>query len=320
MRFSGLIFFSVLLFLSSGCEKEDQPELLSKGQLEVFAYLPRQSEFLLYMNLNQLRHTDLWDNYFKKSLDSYQEQKWLSEFESATSIGINDGVAEVYLATSWAGTNIFIIRFDKNYDKIKNYFDTSYSTYLSNNNKIYFKENNPSSEYYLTDKSLLLIANNREFITSITTDGFNSIKENAGMMSAINSIRKKKYYWMATDKGNYASALIDQLVDLRGSEDEKKMFSSIKGISLSASFEDGAEFASLWELSNERDAFLFSVALRSAISNNAPKNIDDRLKEIINKIKVKRNDNAVSIDLSLDKNDLTEIQNISNKKNMNKKL
>lgn len=320
MRFSGSIILSVLLFFSDGCQSDNQPEPLSKEQLEVFDYLPRQSEFVLYMNANQLRQTSFWVDYFKKSLNSYQNQNWLGEFESATGTGINNGVAEVYLAASWAGKNIFVIRFDKNYDRIKEYFNNSYSSDLINGKKIYSEKSNPLSQFYFISDSLLLIANNIEFISSITSNEFNSLKENAEMMTGINNVKRKEYYWMVTDQVTYVSSLIEQLIDLKGNEDARKMFGSIKNISLSVSFEDDVELSSLWELSNEKDAFLLSVAMRSAISNNLPGNMDDRLKEIIKKIKIKRDDNIVSLDLTLVEKDINELQNLSKEKNMNEQL
>lgn len=314
MKFSGIIFSTLALIFCFGCNNEDQPESLTNEQLEAFNYIPHGSEFVLFMDLNQLGRTDLWQEYFKKSLDGYQKQNWLSEFESATGVGMDDGIAEVYVATSWAGNNLFIIRFDKNIDKIKNYFESSFSSYLSNTKKIYFKESNPSAEYYIANKSLLLIVNNHETIASITSDVFKSIKENGEMMTAINNIQKKKYYWMVTDKGSYASILISQLANSGGSEVAREMFSSIKSISLSGSFESGAEFASIWELSNEKDAFLFSVAIRSAISNYSPKNVNGRIKEILNSIKVKRDNDKVSLDLTVDQKDLSDIQNLLKQK------
>jgi hypothetical protein len=314
MKFSGIIFSTLALIFCFGCNNGDQPESLTNEQLEAFNYIPQESEFVLFMNINQLGRTDLWQNYFKKSLDSYQKQNWLSEFESATGIGMDDGIAEVYITASWAGNNLFIIRFDKNYDKIKYYFDTTFSSYLSNTKKIYFKESNPASEYYFANKSLLLIVNNHETVASITSNVFKSIIENGEMMAAINNIKRKKYYWMVTDKGSYASILISQLANSGGGEDTREMFSSIKSISLSASFELGAEFASIWQLSNDKDAFLFSVAIRSAISNYSPKNVDGRIKEILNSIKVKRDNDKVSLDLTVDQKDLSDIQNLLKQK------
>lgn len=310
MKFSGIIFSTLVLIFCFGCNSEDQPESLTIEQLEAFNYIPQESEFVLFMNINLLGRTNLWQDYFKKSLDGYQKQNWLSEFETATGVGTDDGIAEIYVSTSWAGKNLFIIRFNKNFDKIKNYFDTTFSSYLSGTKKIYFKEINPSSEYYFANKSLLLVVNNHETLASITSDAFKSIKQNGEMIAAINNIQKKKYYWMVTDNGSYASMLISQVANSDGVENVGEMFGSIKSISLSASFELGAEFASIWQLSNDKDAFLLSVAIRSAISNYSPKNIDERIKEIINSIKVKRDNDKVFLDLRVDLKDLSVIQNL----------
>lgn len=314
MKFSGIIFSTLVLIFCFGCNNEDQPELLTNEQLEAFNYIPEESDFILFINLNQLRRTDFWDDYFKKSLDSYQKQNWLSEFESAADIGLGDGIVEVYLATSWAGDNLFIIRFEKNIDKIKNYFESSFSSYLINSKKIYFKKSSPSSEYYFASNSLLIIVNNKKLAALIASDGFKSIKRNDEMMAAIDNIRKKKYYWMVTDKSSYASRLISQLTNSNRSEEVRDMFNSIRSISLCASFELEAEFGSMWQLSNDKDAFLFSVAVRSAISNYIPKNSGEGIKEIIKNLKVKRNNDKVSLELKVDKENLSSIQNLLKQK------
>lgn len=314
MKFLGIIFFTLVLTFCPGCDIGDQLEPLTNEQSEAFNYIPKESDFVLFLNLNELRRSDLWQEYFKNSLDISEKQNWLSEFESAADIRLGDGIGEVYLAASWAGNNLFIVRFEKNINKIKNYFNSAFDSSLINSKKIYFKKSDPLSQYYFASDTLLIIVNNQNTIASITSDSFKSIKENNEMMLAINNIQKKKYYWMVTDKSNYAYDLISGLMESGASEELRNIFSSIKSVSLYASFELGAEFASILQLSNDKDAFLLSVAVRSAISNYTSNNSGEGTNEIINNLKVKRNNDKVSLELKVDKENLSDIQNLLKQK------
>ena len=118
-----------LLIIFSGCVKNVEIDPITPPQWKVFSYFPGDTQFVLYMNLNELRKTEFWESYFEHSLKQSQKNKgeldindWLTEFEGQTGVGLNDGVSEIYMASTWMGNNIIAVSFDKNLEKVSNYF------------------------------------------------------------------------------------------------------------------------------------------------------------------------------------------------------
>jgi len=122
------------------------------------------------------------------------------EFESATDTRLKDGARELYLFTSLPSENIFIIRFDKNYEKT-------------------------TTEIYFPRPFLMVAANSRELIKSITSNEFKSIKKDSELYTAIDIIKKKKYYLIVTiNVSDYAAAIAAQFFNSIDNGEIKKIF------------------------------------------------------------------------------------------------
>jgi hypothetical protein len=318
-----------LLIVFSGCEKNVETDPITSSQWRVFNYLPGETQFVLYMNLDELRKTEFWESYFKHSLKQNQKNRgeldinyWLTEFEKQTGVGLNNGVSEIYISSTWMENNIIAVTFNKNLDKVGNYFrdNNKFKKIQKGNKEIFAGKLNISADFYFPGDSLLLIVKDKHYIDKLTEDNIKSIKDNKKLISIIKKIRSKKHYWVATDKGNYAAALIEKLLSVNQELRARNFINSIEGISLSAEFREGVNIESLWNCSSSKDAYLLAAAIQTALSMDLFKHETAYLGKLLDKIKIEREDSQINFYIEIGKNDIEEIKNLAKKDLIQNKL
>ena len=311
-----------LLIACSGCVKKVEIDPISSSQWRVFEYLPGETQFVLYMNLNELRKTEFWESYFKYSLKQNQNSleemdvdNWVKEFENQTGVGLNDGISEIYISSTWMGNNIVAVTFDKNFKKINDYFRDSdrFKKIQKHDRVIFAGKSKISADFYFPNDSLLLIVNKNDYIDKLIGNKVNSIKNNKRLISVIKKIRCKKHYWMATDKGNYAAALLEKLLNINQELKVRNLINSIEGISLSAEFKEGINIESLWNCSSSKDAYLLAAAIQTALSMDLFKNENTLLAKLFEKIEIKRENSQINFQIDMDKSDIEEFKSLAKK-------
>ena len=333
--FNGFTTFSLnmvwvsLLIIFSGCTKKVEIDPITSSQWRVFSYLPGETQFVLYMNLNELRKTEFWESYIEHSLKQNRKNTgeldisdWLTEFEEQSGVGLNDGVSEVYISSTWMGKNIIAVTFDKNFEKVSNYFKSSnrFEKIRKGDKEIFAGKLNISADFYFPSDSLLLIINDDDYIDKLMGENIKSIKDNKKLMGIIKKIRSKKHYWMATDKGNYAAELLERLFSVNRELRGRNFINSIEGISLSAEFKEGINIESLWSCSSSKDAYLLAAAIQTALSMDLFKNETTYLGKLLDKIEIDRNDSQIDFHIEISKNDIEEIKSLAKKDLIQNKL
>jgi len=318
------IFICTLFFY--GCVKNDEVDPISSYQWEVFGYLPEETQFVLYMNLNELRKTEFWESYFEHSLKlnsgELDVHNWLTEFENETGVGLNNGVSEIYTASTWRGNNVIAVSFDKNFEKIRNYFreENGFEEIKKGNRKIFTSKFKTSADFYFPNDSLLLIINDDDYIDKLFGDNNKSLKDNKKLIGVIKKIRNKKHYWMATDKGNYAAALLEKLLNVNQDLKSRDFINSIEDISLSAEFQEGVNIESLWNCNSSKNAYLLATAIRGALAMDLFKGESNALGKLLEKMEIERENSQINIQIDIDKSDIEEIKNLAKKDLIQKKL
>jgi hypothetical protein len=311
-----------LLIVFSGCVKNVEIDSITSSQWKVFEYLPEETQFVLYMNLNELRKTEFWDSYFVHSLRQSQKNTgeldvngWLTEFEKKTGVGLNDGVSEIYVASTWMGNNIITVSFNKNLEKVGNYFRDSnkFDIIQKGEREIFSSRQKISADFYFPNDSLLIIINDADYLNKLLGDNNRSLKENKKLISIIKQIRSKKHYWMATDNGSYAAALLEKLLSVNQDLRIKNIANSIQGISLSADFKEGVNVESIWGCNNSKNAYLLAAAIQSALSMDLFKNENTFLGKLLDKMEIERENSKINFKIEMDKSDIEEIKNMAKK-------
>ena len=158
------------LFLIGGCEKNEIIEPLTSTQKEAFNYLPGESRFVVFMNFEELKKTDFWDNYFKSSiLENKSDEQRFRKFERGTGVGLNKGISKIFISSTRNFRSAALIILDKNSRKIKTNFD-SYSGFIKENinNKSVYKLNGEFPlQFYFVNDSILLAASSLNYIKTV---------------------------------------------------------------------------------------------------------------------------------------------------------
>jgi hypothetical protein len=316
------VMFLAMFLLAMGCKTDTSNDPISAKQLEIFSLLPGETQFIMYMNLNALRGTEFWENYFKGSLEGNSGNDWLSKFESETGVGLKKGVSEIYTTSSWKGNNTIVVQFDRNLSKVKNYFKNS-GYFIKENlagSEVFRQHGNNNSIFYFTGGSTLLIAADKKYLENVINGKNNSISENKSLIDLITLIKNKNQYWMAANQGSYAAILLEKLPAVNGNTAMRDMLKSIKQVTLSAEFDDGVILESIWGCKDQKDAYLLSTAIKSALALNLLSERDYALGQLLKDLKIKRDDERVNFLLSLDHDDIQKLKNIARENNLEKKL
>lgn len=317
----GILFIAVMFFIT-GCGKSTKkttPEL-NEHQKKVLSYLPENTQFVMYMNLNDLRDTPFWQDYFTSVLQKNPGSSWLDNFENETGAGVNDGLVEFITTGSWSGNEATVLTFDKNLNRIKKYFadKKKFVQIEFEGKKLYKSKENKKTKYIFADDSTLIVFSNESYLSNLT--GKTSIKNNKSLYPIIKSIENKQQYWIATDDGVYASAILEQLVAVYKKLPGKNLIKNIKSVTLAANFNEGVKIESGWGCVDSKSAYLLSAAIKGALAMDLLSGKDEALNKVLQKMIVDHNQQNINFEINLNKNDLSEIKSFAKKNQLDKKL
>ncbi|HSD62564.1 MAG TPA: hypothetical protein VLB50_02165, partial [Ignavibacteriaceae bacterium] len=227
-----------LLFLLASCGTKTTTEKILPSQWEDFGYLPYDTESLIYLNPDNLKKSDYPFEKFAEVVQEDSSNSWISKFEEETGISLNKGVEEIFIAVAENGQNVFLVRFDENYKKVRAYFNKSpvFSKNEIGDKEIFTLKQNPSAQMYFPNKSVLLFSKGKSLFQSLITDKGKRLKDNDKFISIIKNIKSKHNVWMASDKGAVVAELFNQFAGKDSKLLSPEILSSINNFSLSAEF------------------------------------------------------------------------------------
>ena len=197
---TGFLFVIISIVLLNGCGGEEKKDSLTPKQWQILSYLPQDTEFLLYMNLDEVRKTEFWEDYFKASLLKTPGSNWLTDFENKTGVGLKKGVSGFYTATTWEGNNLFVIQFSGNIDGVMDYFNNAslFTPGNVNDKKFYELRTGSLSKFYFIDDSTLIVINSASYLLSLLEEKRHSLRDNATFVHLINNVKNKQQYFLPT--------------------------------------------------------------------------------------------------------------------------
>ena len=317
-------FLGTLLVLVSfgGCKKNEAIQPLTSSQKEAFNYLPAESRFVMYVNLNELRKTEFWGGYFKSPiLENKLDNKWFYKFESKTGIGLNDGISQVFFS-SGRDFNIAVIVFNKNFKKVRNYFEDkdNFIKESFGDKTVYKAKEKLTIQFYFVNDSTLLTANNFNNIESVLSGKSSLIKNKDLLSGLINSIKYKRQYWIATDEGMAAVNYIKNFIDFNDKIPVKHILKSVKGITLSIQLNGEVNIESCWNCNDSRNAYLLSTAIKGALALDLLSDGNYSISRILQKTEVERTNSQINLQLELKGDDITALKDFAKQINVERKL
>ncbi|NCS89438.1 MAG: hypothetical protein GW789_11960, partial [Ignavibacteria bacterium] len=195
-RFGILSVAVIMLFTGCGNEKEKRINGLTSHQKKVLSYLPAETQFIMYMNLNELRKTPFWQDYFTSVLQKSNGSSWLDEFEKETGSGIKSGVVEFITTGSWSGNDASILTFDKNLSAVKNYFVNNSKFKQSEllGKKFFQSKEGGSVKFYFANDSTLIMINSEAYLNDLIASEHKSLLDNKSLFPIIQSIQRGSQY------------------------------------------------------------------------------------------------------------------------------
>ncbi len=315
-----LLFFALISFLFAGCSERQKTKPISKLQWELFGYLPKSTQLLVFVNLNEVRKTEFWTNnliFVRNDLKSYQ---WFNEFEQTTGTGLVSGISHILAANTSDGTKIIGILFDINLNKIHKYFEEHFLSVQIDGKECYEIKSGKSPVFYFVNKSTLFVINNRNVLKRMIQPDFSSLKSNKKFVKVVREIEYKNQFWIVAKKGKDLIPLMKKITGFGEDLSQKSLLKSVGSISASANFSGKIQFRSSWYMNGKKSAYLLETAVRSALAMDLFIKKSYELGKILEKMTVQRNNNEVNFYLNLNKNDINILSELVKKKNMLKNL
>ena len=320
--FFPILLLSVLFFLG-GCEKKEFIEPLTNTQKTAFGYLPYESGFVMFLNLDELRKTDFWESYFKSSLfENNSDDHWLRKLENESGVGLNNGISQIFISSGTDANDAAMIILDENSRNIKNNFDNNKDFIKKNiaDKSIYELKGKFPLKFYFANDTMLLVAKDLNYIKSVINKKNNSLNNNKIFIGTIKSIKNKKQYWIASDKGEYIVDYITKFFNFEKRIPVNNILKSIKSVSLSAKFEDGLDLESKLNCSNSKNAYLLSTVIKGALAMDLLSGGDYSFGKILQKTDVERQNSQINIQLELGKDEIITLKDFAKQKKIERKL
>lgn len=307
-------FIGLLLFLT-GCGGKKETGPVTPLQHKVFSYLPDDTWYLVFMNVDELKKTELWENYFKESIlgkNNYSNS--FKTFEEETGVSLDNGISNIFTASSKKYRSFFVAIFNKNLEKVKKYFNENLSSTNLSGKKVYKEYKNSNELFYFINDSTLIVLRNKSYLKKLIGGENKSLLENEDFLETIKGITNKNQYWAAAGKGNYLINLFERSFGIEKDFSGNKLLKSVKEVTLSASFDDKVEVESDWNCKNSKDAYLLSTAVKGIIAMDLISKSNYALGKILQKTEIQTENNSINFHLKLNDNNLKEFKKLQLKK------
>lgn len=303
-------FIFSLLILFASCGTKTATDKITSSQWELFGFLPYNTGYLFYANLDELRNTKFGIENFLPAISKDTSNVWVKKFEEETKVNLKKGINEILIAHTNDDKSIFIVLFADSYNRVKDFFNKSPGFIKNEINKkeTFSLKENPSAQIYFPEHDILLLTNDSSFQKSLIMNEGKKLSENGHFISIINNIKNKNHIWMATDKGAYAAGIFDRIAGKDSKLLSPEILSSISNFTLSAGFSEGVQIESALGCTSAGNAYLLASAVEGAIAMNILSEKDIKLGKIFGKLDVKREGKLIRFNINLTKKELDDLK------------
>ena len=300
-----------LLFICAACGTKTKTDSITSSQWELFHYLPSNTEYVFYADLSEIRKAKNGKENFLTSLPEKPSNAWLKKFEKETGTGINKGIKEVVIANTPDDEAILLVRFDRNYERVKSYFKNSPDFKSTDKSGVFSITNKPEARVHFPGKNIMVVSSKEGY--TISGQGLKgpTLRGNEKFISIIKNIKEKHSLWMATDKGSFAAGIFDRVAGKDSKLLSPEILSSINDFTISAEFGRGTEIESVLGCSSAGNAYLLASAVKGAIAMNILSQKNYKLGQILDKMDVNREGNLIRFNLKLTGDELDDIQQLT---------
>lgn len=306
----------ILIVLSFGlfwvnCSPKKTYDNFSTSQIKQMENIPYNTRFLIYMNIEKLKTSNLWKDNLKSTLPGIQSQTWLNKFEKTTGINLLQSISELYAADTDNDKNFKLLVL-KSDNKIKNSFLNS-DLFIKQNNsgKIFLSSKEGHTFFYFINDKLLATSSDSILITNLVSGKNLKLTSNQKFMKVANTNFNKKYYWFASDDNTYFEYYLS-ILSSSGRGLASELINSIESLTLSTDFKEESKIVCTVSCKDSKSAFLITSGAKSAISMGMLSHNDKSLEFMLNKLEIERIENNVNFNLKLTDDDIIKLKEIKN--------
>lgn len=310
--------FSILFLIGCGAEEETDP--ITPLQRKVLGYLPYDTWYVSFMNVEELKQTGLWESYFKPSILGKNNNDSFKTFEKETGVSLDNGITNIFTASSKKNRNFFVVVFDKNLKKIKKYFDENLFSFNLTDEKVYKEGKNSKGFFYFINDSTLIVLQDESYLNKLINGENISLLDNKNFLKTIKGISNKNQYWTASNRGNYLINLFEKNFGISKDFSGNKLLRSVKQVTLSASFDNIVRIESEWNCKNSKDAYLLSTAIEGIIAMDLISKSNYELGKILQKTEVQTKNNSINFYLKLNDKSLKDLKKVTRENNIERIL
>ena len=341
------LFLIVLCFTVIQCNRVPEPDPIPISVKSTLNLLQDNPQFVMYINLKNMRRTDFWGKNISDSLLNAEKTfgSLLNTFKMATGASISDGIDELYYSNSWFGENAIVMKGILDRKKLNDYLLTDSIFSVANYSKgktIYIKNDNGLYFYFRDDNTICASNYLKQLDAMMNASDTSSggLLTNQKLYGAIEKVIHKKDLWMvSTEKLFIRGILLNFIESNTGMEIPDNDTLSAQADSLSADSSSEENLKSIENLYKNINAVSFcsqmskelklliqcecidensSKHLKSLLNGfitvsklNSIKNSNSNINRILEKLKLNRYDNSVFLELDVDDENIKEMNKLN---------
>jgi len=338
-----IVFLFLVTVQFTGCDFKPEAQPLSLKVKSTLSLLQEDPQFVMYLNFKSMSRTNFWQKNISDSL--LNEEKTfgsiLNTFKNATGASISNGLDELYYSNSWFGENSIVLKGLFNKKLLDEYLLTDSIFSLTRNaegKEIYIKNDN--GLYFFFKDEFTICASNYlkqiDIMMQATDTSRAGLLNNDKIYKSIERIIFKQDLWLVSTekafiKGIYQNflgstaglKLEDENNDKKensetpGNIEEEKttvenLYTKYNFISFSAEMGDDLRVLIQNSFINESSAGFFKSIINGFLTVSklsAGGQEKKTASKLLNKIKVKKYDNDVNLEINLENSDLELLRN-----------
>ena len=316
------LLFLLIVVSFWGCNGHEEYKPISKNQWEIFAFIPKDSKTVTYINYESISKSEFWNGFFKNYFNQSEAKSWLRYFKRKTGLRLESSVHELITSSTLNGKNFLAISLNSDYKKLLKLFNDKkqFSSEIISGKKIFQFYNSSKELYYFINDSTLAMFSDRIELTDVLKNKNETLKTNDKFLSLIKKIKQKNLYWTAVNDRKTTSSVIDKIVGNSNDWPGGEIIKTIEQLTLSADLNDKVNIQSELVCESKKNAYLLTAGISSALAMGIISEKNNMLGKLTKNLSVSSNNNAVELQLELSKNEIKELNKIVKNNNQNKNL
>ncbi len=316
------LLFLLIILSFFGCKRNEEYKPISKNQWEIFAFIPKDSKTVTYLNYENVRSSEFWNGFFKNYFNQSEAKVWLRYFKRKTGLKLESSINELITSSTLDSKKFLALSLKGDLKKLRKLFNdkSKFSSKMLAGRKVFqFRKSNSELYFFINDSTLAMFSERKELIDVLGNKN-ESLRSNKDFVNLIKKIKQKNHYWTAVNDKRTTAAVIDKIIGNTNDWPGSEVIKSIKQFTLSANLDNNINIQSELICESKKNAYLLTAGISSALAMGIISSKNNLLGKLTKNLSVSSNNNAVELQMQLSKNEIKELNNVVSNNNQNKNL